>query len=200
MRARDNPFRSECLLQIRYRLRDTTWPHLLARLERLHFRAALVGPHGSGKTTLLEDLQSRLRERGFGTLCIRLDDEQRSFENGFLDSLFGGITDNDIILFDGAEQMSPLVWWRFQRRSRRAGGLIITSHRPGRLPTLLECRTTADLLAGIASQLLGEDLEQVQSKAEILYRKYRGNLREALREWYDDGAYAREFSPQRGRS
>lgn len=190
MRARDNPFRTERLLQIRYRLCDTTWPQLLARLERLRFRAALVGPHGSGKTTLLEDLQERLRERGFGTLCIRLDDEQRSFENGFLDRLFGGVTGNEIILFDGAEQMGPLVWWRFQRRSRRAGGLIITTHRPGRLPTLLECCTTAGLLAGIASELLGEDLERVQLQAEMLYQKYRGNLRDALREWYDHGAVA----------
>jgi energy-coupling factor transporter ATP-binding protein EcfA2 len=189
MRARDNPFRSERLLQIRYRLRDTTWPQLLARLERLRFRAALVGPHGSGKTTLLEDLKERLRERGFGTLWIRLDDEHRSFESRFLDGFFRGVTSNKIILFDGAEQMSPLVWWRFQRRSHRAGGLIITTHRPGRLPTLLECRTTAELLAGIASELLGENLERVQSKAEMLYQKYRGNLRDALREWYDHGAY-----------
>ena len=189
MRARDNPFRTERVLQIRYRMRDTTWPQLLARLERLRFRAALVGPQGAGKTTLLEDLQERLSQTGFGTLCIRLDDEQRSFESRFLDSLFGGLTGNEIILFDGAEQMSPLAWWRFQRRSRRARGLIITTHRPGRLPTLLECRTTAELLAGIASELLGEDLERVQSKAEMLYQKYRGNLRDALREWYDHHAY-----------
>jgi hypothetical protein len=181
MRARDNPFRSERILQVRYRLLDANWSQLLARLRELGYRAALVGPHGSGKTTLLEDLADRLHERGFGGRFIRLNEEVRVFERGFLNDLTG----KEIIFFDGAEQMNWFVWSWFQRRARRAGGLIIATHQPGRLPTLLACRTTPDLLAGIAAELLEADLEQVRVQAEMLYRKYRGNLRDALREWYD---------------
>jgi hypothetical protein len=185
MRARDNPFRTECLLQIRYRLEGITWAELLSRCERLDYRAALVGAHGSGKTTLLENLEPGLMDRGFRTRFIRLDEEHRRFDSGFLKELFAELTERDILLFDGAEQMDPFAWQRFRRRSRTAGGLIITTHQPGRLPTLWECRTSADLLAAIAAELLGVEKDAVRDRAKELFREHRGNLREALREWYD---------------
>jgi len=67
MKARDNPFSSDRILGIRYRLQDLTWEQLWLRLADMDYRGALVGPQGSGKTTLLEDLASALGERGFRT-------------------------------------------------------------------------------------------------------------------------------------
>src|SRR5260370_33067107 len=107
MRARDNPFRTECVLSVRYRLQGITWPELLARCEALHYRASLIGPCGCGKTTLLEDLESRLRQRQFSTRFLRLDEEHPRFESGVLSRLAAGLSAQDILLFDGAEQMNP---------------------------------------------------------------------------------------------
>ena len=190
MRARDNPFRTEQVERLSYQLQATTWPQLWARLEALRFRAAIVGAHGTGKTTLLEELGSRLRERGWLTLFIRRDAEHRTFSPGFVRALVSDVTSQTIILFDGAEQLRPLAWWRFQRCSWQAGGLIVTTHRPGRLPTLIECRTSAGLLADLARQLTDQADDGVRVTAESLFRRHRGNLREALREWYDRWATA----------
>jgi hypothetical protein len=73
-------------------------------------------------------------------------------------------------------------------RTRRAGGLVITSHRPGLLPTLFECTTSPELLAEIVGELSGADLE-----AGELYERHRGNVRDALRELYDRWAGRSEF-------
>jgi hypothetical protein len=79
MRARDNPFRTERMLEVRYRLEGIGWEELLRRFEKLGYRAALIGPHGSGKTTLIESLEPRLNALGFETRVIRLTAEQQHF-------------------------------------------------------------------------------------------------------------------------
>ena len=187
MRARDNPFRTERILRVRYRLASGTWDGLLDRLEALGRRAAIVGPQGSGKTTLLEDLGPRLRARGFGIRDLRLDTETPRFEPGALDRFFSSLGPRDIILFDGAEQMGWWAWRRFERRSRAAGGLVITRHRPGLLPTLLDASTSPELLDDLVEEILGERPTEL---TRGLFEKHGGNLREALRELYDHFAVA----------
>ena len=185
MRARDNPFATACVHRIRHRLPDgLTWEDLLARLESMNWRAAIVGPEGAGKTTLLEDFAPRLIEGGFEIVWLRLTQEEPRFASATLREL-ASLHAGQIILFDGAEQLSRWAWWRFLRLARRAGGLLITSHLAGLLPTLLECNTTPELLAGIVADLLSEAPEAHGAEARRLHRKHQGNLREALREWYD---------------
>ena len=181
MRARDNPFRTERVMTVRYRL-SVSWEAFLAGLDRLGRRAAIVGPQGSGKTTLLEDLAPRLRERGFALRELRLDDETPRFEPDFLEEFFASLGGRDFILFDGAEQLDRGAWSRFERRSRAAAGLVVTSHRPGLLPTLLETSTSPELLEGLVEELLGE---RVSEPLAPLHQRHQGNLREALRELYD---------------
>ena len=193
MRARDNPFATARVLQVRYRLQHDTWASLLARLARLNYRAAIVGPEGSGKTTLLEDLQPRLAEQGFVVKTLRLRAEQSSFPNPFLRAFVADLGERDIILLDGAEQMSLLAWRRFRRRSRQAAGLIIATHRPGRLPTLLECVTTPELLEQIVTEVLGGPIPELPRTPRELLQKHQGNLRGALRELYD--LYAAKPAP-----
>jgi hypothetical protein len=81
--------------------------------------------------------------------------------------------------------LSCVSWWRFLLRARRAGGLVLTSHRRGLLPTLLECGTTPELLAALVGELLNESPEAHETHARRLHLKHRGNLRDALRELYD---------------
>ncbi len=188
MRARDNPFSTDRVLRVRYRLRGESWDSLLSRLAALKYRAAIVGPEGAGKTTLLEDLEPHLVAKRFEVVSLRLTRELPRFEDGVLCDLRRRLAPRHIILFDGAEQLRVWSWWRFQRIARQAGGIIITSHRSGLMPTLLECRTDARLLASIVSELLNEPVERHQRTADELFRKHHGNLRDALRELYDDWA------------
>jgi nucleoside-triphosphatase THEP1 len=185
VKARENPFRSECVLRIRYRPEGWTWPELLDRLAALRWRAALVGPHGSGKTTLLEDLEPHLRRRGFEPVRLRRDDREPRFTRAQLRALSAALTARHVVLLDGAELLGGLAWRKFVWRTRRAGGLVVTLHRPGRLPTLVECRSSATRLREIVRELTGEvESFPVEAAAELLAR-HAGNLREALRELYD---------------
>ena len=185
MKARENPFRSDQVLQFRYCLRGESWEDLLARLERLHYRAAVVGPEGTGKTTLLRDLAVRLARKRFTPKLITLTRERRIFPPRFLESFLASLAPSDIVLLDGAEQMRRLAWYRFNRACRRAAGLIITTHHSGRLPTLIECLTDPDLLQWIVGELLGEQATAWRDTVERLYQAYDGNLRDALRAMYD---------------
>lgn len=183
MRAQDNPFRSQRVEAVRYRLAGTTWEELLGRLKELRYRAAIVGPHGHGKTTLLEDLASRLAVQGFRIRSASLHDGQRWLSAEQRKALLRELTPRDLLLLDGAEQLSRLAWLHLRWRSRRAGGLVVTSHSPGLLPTLYECRTTPELLAGIVRDLLGTEESGVP--VEELFARHGGNVREALMELYD---------------
>lgn len=188
MKARDNPFSAERVLRVRYRLGGGTafaWPQLWSRLENLRFRAAIVGPRGSGKTTLIEDLADFLSDQGFRPRPLRLDEEEPALRPAILRRLRDEIAARDFVLLDGAEQLGWIAWRRFTAATRRAGGLVITRHRPGGLPTLLECRTTPRLLEGIVTELLGDETPLAALRLPELYRRHDGNLREALRELYD---------------
>jgi len=189
MRARDNPFGAQRLLTLRYRLSGLSWDELLARLAALGHRAALVGPHGHGKTTLLEDLGVRLEERGFRLRAATLHAGDRRLSADQESFLFTALTARDCLLLDGAEQLNALSWRRLVRRSRPAGGLVVTSHRAGLLPTLFECRTTPELLRDLVRELLGAEAEELQPHLDELYAqlftRHGGNLREVLRELYD---------------
>ena len=183
MKARENPFAVERVLRVRYRPQGFTWEQLLSRLAELRYRAAIVGPEGSGKTTLLEDLEPLLLERGFVVHHLRLTRERRRFPVSRWWSV-KQLRDKDVILFDGSEQLGAVRWRIFRCLSRRAGGVIVTTHHPGRLPTLVNCRTSPSLL----TQLIAELTPQIDSDPTELFQRHRGNVRDCLRELYDQFA------------
>lgn len=185
MIARENPFASHRVLRIRYRPQDVTWKRLLERLAALDYRAAIVGPQGSGKTTLLEDLGARLAANGFYIAALRLDDRTPFFTRRFLDDFFRHVDERTVILLDGADRMGRLCWWRFRRRTTRAAGLIVATHRAGMLPTLLRCRTDERLLREIVDELLSPSDDIDEPIVKQLFDRHGGNVRDALRELYD---------------
>ncbi|HYO07719.1 MAG TPA: hypothetical protein VER17_02000 [Tepidisphaeraceae bacterium] len=193
MKARDNPFAADRVeARVRYRPQGFSWPELLDRLATLRYRAAIIGPHGTGKTTLLEDLVPRLGGRGFRCRTVTLRTEARAVPRAAMQRL----GPDEMLLLDGAEQLSPLAWQLVRHRARRAGGLLITSHRPGRLPTLLETRPSADLLRDILADLLDPATAE-RFDAAALLRRHDGNVREVLRELYETAAREEAPTPAR---
>jgi len=183
--ARDNPFAVHRVLRQRYRLDESGWAALLARLDAQGGRGAIVGPHGSGKTTLLEDLAPRLESRGWRVHVLRISAEERVIPQAFLRQMAPSLGARDALLIDGAEQPGLAAWWSLCLRARRAGALVATVHRPGRLPLLHCCVTSPELLRALVVAL-GETLGPAEAVA--LHARHRGNLREALRELYDAAA------------
>ena len=185
MKARENPFRTDRVLALRYRPRGGTLKELLDQLQRLGYRGAIVGPNGTGKTTLLEHIELELRVLGFRTKLLHFYDKKRRFRRGEMKRFLAELTRQDFILLDGAEQMSALHWQWFKVRSKKAGGLLITAHKEGMLPTLTECATSPELLEEILSELLSGEPAVSKSSSSELFQKHRGNIRGAVREMYD---------------
>lgn len=186
MRARDNPFATVRTERLSFRLPGLTWEELLNRFDHLGRRAALVGSKGSGKTTLLGQIEARLRQRGFETVRLQLTETRNRFPPGLLVDLAATMTSRHVVLLDGAEQLGYWRWLAFKRCFRRATGLLVSAHRPGLLPTLLECRTSPALLAGLVEELLNGESRISDADADARFERHRGNLREALRELYDE--------------
>lgn len=197
MKARENPFRAERMDGIRYRFVESAWPALMARLEALGYRGAILGPDGSGKTTLLDELAPRLAGAGFSVKRLFLNREEPRFPAGFVEAFAGGLGPDDAILFDGADLLGRPAWRRFRRLTARAGGLVVTSHRRGLLPTLIRCRTTPGLLIELVEELLGRAEPGWHARLRRLHRRHRGNVRDAIRELYDRWA-GRETPCTRG--
>lgn len=183
MKARDNPFRVDRILTLRYRFLSGSWDELLARLDRQNGRGALVGPHGSGKTTLMDELAERLIRRGRPVHRCRfnLTDHPATWAN--LRTVTRDLPDEAMLLLDGAEQLGPLQWQWLKWRTRHQPGLVITTHRPGRLPTLIDCHTTPHLFCDLVEQLAPGAFPP--EELQRLYEHHAGNLRLCLRELYD---------------
>jgi GTPase SAR1 family protein len=173
MIARCNPFRTERTDRLAYRWHGITLPQMMQRLQALNYRGAIVGPDGSGKTTLLEELETKLCRRGFPIkkYFLNRDSVYKEPPNSQSD---------EILLFDGADLLKGKQWRDFVKQNE--GGLIITSHRKGLLPTLVECSTSLRLLEEIVEDLIGRSNDFPLAN---LYREHKGNLRDVLRTLYD---------------
>ena len=184
--ARTNPFRVARVSRLRYRLSEGEWRALLQRLRERRYRGALVGPHGSGKSTLLAELEQRLEAGGWSVRRLRLGSERRGPTRRQWRELLRGAGHHDVLSIDGAEQLGWLGWWGVLRRARGLGGLVITTHAPGRLPTLHRHRTDPALLQELVAELVtGEGARPPREELEREFRLRRGNLRDCLRALYD---------------
>jgi energy-coupling factor transporter ATP-binding protein EcfA2 len=185
MKACDNPFAVERIRAIRYPPLQGTLDALLARLQELNCRAAIIGPDGSGKTTLLEDLQRAFTEKGRKTRMVFVNDTC-PLDAPACRRLLSELTREEIVLLDGADLIPRFCWSLTKRHTiRHAFGLIITSHRPGLLPALLECSTTPALLDEITRALLPPGHTIPPDQLAGLFKRHQGNLRACLRELYD---------------
>ncbi len=183
--ARDNPFASHRWTGMRYQFLTGDWEKLLAQLKVQQGRGAIVGSKGTGKTTLLREIAQHLESRGAAAHLLSFRSEAHRLTPRTLATLRSDFRPGDGLLVDGAEQLGRRDWWRLKSLGGMAGYFLITSHRPGLLPTLHQATTSSELLADIVARLLGCDLETARSIAAAPFHEHDGNLRLALRELYD---------------
>lgn len=188
MKAKDNPFRSGRIEKIPYCLRGLSRKALYARIQTMHFRGALVGAQGTGKTTLLEEIGQELSAQGKEVCSLRLTEENPSFSWKRLNSLRAMMHKNLIVLLDGADRMSRLQWEIFQRMTRPAGGMIITTHALKWLPQIFHCETDLYVLKEVLQNLLADAHALIWDDARVLFYQYDGNIRLVLRDLYESFA------------
>jgi energy-coupling factor transporter ATP-binding protein EcfA2 len=172
--------------------------HLLAILAARHWRGAIVGPHGSGKSTLLEALRPALVAANQDIYSISLHDGQRwlpkDWRNEFAATpASGALTEatrekkNRLVIIDGYEQLTWLERVRLWNHCRRQGaGLLVTSHTPVRIPTLIRLapdlplveRLVAELCAGVSTDITRADIS-------ASHACHSSNVREILFDLYD---------------
>jgi DNA replication protein DnaC len=154
---------------------------LVERFAANQWRGAIIGPHGSGKSTLLEWLCRELERAGHAVVRITLHDNQRRLPRP------ADVAAGQILVIDGYEQLSPWARWQLARRCRRCRcGLLITSHRPTRLPELYRTTVDSELLARIVARLL-VDADDLISADDVrrAFSRHGQNAREALFALYD---------------
>jgi hypothetical protein len=184
--AKNNPFATSRVLQVRYTPQGCSWDDLLERLESMQYRGAIVGACGTGKTTLIEDMHQRLRQQGLSCRSIFVTIDVKVPFKKIRQTL--NTETFDVLLIDGADHLNKLVWrWIKGATKRRNIGLVVTSHTPGMLPTLIECSTSAKLLSDIVTRLTPNtsDPQLDARRIEDVYHKHNGNIRDALRQLYD---------------
>jgi energy-coupling factor transporter ATP-binding protein EcfA2 len=186
--ARKNPFRADRIEALRYRLDDAGWHTLMTRFATQHWRGVLIGPHGSGKTTLREAIERRMRAEGWRVCSVVLgDDRVISWRDVY--AVIADADERTVLSLDGLDRLSAWSWWRLTRMTNHLGGLLATSHVPGRLPTLHQHHTSPELLHDLVHDLTNPSMAaSLRDRCTDLFQHYRGDVRACLRRLYDETA------------
>ena len=181
-RPADNPFASHRIEGLAFRGAALEWRGLMQRMDDLGGRVAVVGPRGSGKTTLLMELVRRLEQP---VIVVRIPGDCPDPWRTTHSQLPRPLTHRHAVLVDGSEQLGVFGWRRLLHATRRARYLIATLHRPGRLPTLIDCRTNPALLRSLVEELAPRKFNEIKLSLDGLFHRNNGNLRLCLRDLYD---------------
>jgi hypothetical protein len=153
----------------------------------------IVGPHGTGKTTLLAAIEPELRRMGRTTITVT---PGRGSWRATLASAWRRTCVPTQLIVDGYEQLGLLARWRLHRWCRQAGhGLLVTTHRPARLPIIYRTLSSLDTAHELVRQLTENTAIVIDPQfVERAFRAHDGNLREVFFDLYDvaqrSGAWA----------
>jgi hypothetical protein len=181
-RPANNPFASHRIEGLAFRCAAVEWRGLVQRMDGLGGRVAVVGPKGSGKTTLLKELARRLEQP---VVVVRIPGDCPDPWRTTHSQLPRPLNHRHAVLVDGSEQLGVFGWRRLLHATRRARCLIVTLHRPGRLPTLIDCRTNPALLRSLVEELAPRKFNEIKLSLDGLFHRNNGDLRLCLRELYD---------------
>lgn len=187
--ARANPFRMERIERLRFRLDDAGWHGLMTRFAAQRRRGVLVGPHGSGKTTLREEIERRLQGDGWRVQAVVLRDDGPATWAAVVEAV-ERCDAGTVLSLDGLDRIGRWRWWGLRGRLRAVGGVLATSHAPGRLPLLHRHRTSVGLLGELAGELLAPSPADahLHARCQELFTRHRGDVRACLRALYDEAA------------
>jgi NACHT domain len=161
----------------------------------------ILGPHGSGKSTLLEAIKPKLLAAGkhVHQILLRVGQRRVPYEDlpqSWLNDLTKSATKREsrhlaqhalLLIIDGYEQLGWLARWQLKKRCRCAGiGLLVTSHRPTGLPTLIHLTPDGRLIEQLVAQLCAKVPSRV-SLADIAasHACHGSNVREVFFDLYD---------------
>lgn len=174
---RANPFRVDRVTTLPY-VGDNTGE--LAKQSLIFGRAAIVGPHGAGKSTLLRAVGDELIARGACVVHVTLPGSADAAARRR--GIDAGVSAGDaVLLIDGYEQFTP---WQ-SLRLRRVGRMLVTAHRPSRLPTLAALRPTPATLDALLDRLLPTVSPATRDVAHAAFARHGGDVRETMMTLYD---------------
>jgi len=142
----------------------------------------IEGPHGTGKSTILAAIVEEL------TVARRLAGSWRLRRRRDAWMVLRALTEagpGTVVCLDGWEQLGAAAGPARVLALARGVALVVTSHRPTRLPLVVRTASSARLLARIVAQLPDHGgIIRPDDLADALVRQ-DGNVREALLDLYD---------------
>ncbi len=187
MKARENPFRVDRVHALPFEFENDSFDLFYSRLKAAQFRGAIIGPHGTGKTTLLNEVQNQLQQAGIPHKALRLMDDGRDCNKDRIQKWLDSSSEEMVLILDSAGLLNYWDWQRVKRKAKRYAGLLITAHKPGRLPTLIELQPSVQTLIHLVRKLEPEQ-SIPDDRLQELYRDCNGNLRDCFRKLYDEYA------------
>jgi hypothetical protein len=156
---------------------------LAALLATASSAVAIEGPHGAGKTNLLTALADRLAAVDRLAALLR---PRTPWDGATVLRAVGRSRPGTTLCIDSWECIGPLwatlVRWAARRRHV---GLVVTSHRPTGMPTVVRCDTTPTLLGRLVRELPDHGGLVDAADVDLAFRAHGGNIREALYDLYD---------------
>ncbi len=167
---------------------------LISKFARGEFMAQIIGPHGSGKSTLLRELGLNLAQLAplyrvqvrpavkarFWKTCDLTCEPESSLDAS--KAICKGI-----FLIDGFDHLNWLARTSIRRFIRSHNfGLLITSHRDLKLPTLYESHSKYSSFVAVVRQLQhGFPAKLPWEQIRAAYVSCFPNLRDAMFQLYD---------------
>lgn len=158
---------------------------LVSKLAAHKWHGAIVGPHGSGKSTLLESLKLAIAAAGRTVNAISLRDGQRRLPRDFFATWAS--ESNALVIIDGYEQLGwPTRLHVLLRCFATSTGLLVTSHEPIRIPTLIHLAPDRPLIEQLVDDLCAE-VSTTITRADVAasHACHGSNVREILFDLYD---------------
>lgn len=200
---RRNPFATRYVASARLMPRDSRGvildlPSLVTRLADIGGSGAIEGPHGTGKSTILFHLSQSVAFQSRPVVRARL--RRRRDGLSVLRSIWctprGGLACIDSWELLGTVGRTMARWM-----AKGLGiGLLVTSHGPTALPTLVSCRGSRELLEALVRQLpdhgewFGTTIAPADLDAAIV--EGGGDLRKAFDALYDRFERSRSAAPR----
>jgi hypothetical protein len=144
---------------------------------------AIEGPHGHGKSTLLHALLAEAAGAGRPTSCLRVG--SRGWVRRAL-SAIGLAQPGAVVGIDGWERLpATIARVLIMTATCRRATILATTHGPTRMPVLMRCETSPQVLAALVALLPTHGGRIGGADIEEAFHVHGGNIREALYDLYD---------------